>query len=1128
VSTLNYAVRALDYIATPFVPPGGGAGVRSTSTSGVSDSQSATRAIPVPAGIQIGDTVVAAIELWDSTATNPTLVTPAGAWTLIVNYASTTDGFQKLKVWLKPILVGEPPSTWSFTGLGNHFSQGAALCLTGLNNASLLDGTVHLAQTASGTSLPANTKTTTAADAVIHVMTGENSSTATPPTSFTEDQDGNYLKINHKIQTSAGTETISSGSVSASTLLLGSLFGLKPVVSASPLTVNPTAITSAEAFGTAVVIGPQTASPTGIASAEAFGTPQPSPPFVASIAGSGVSQYPADQYGQPILIKGDVVWAFPVNAGRWGGTYQSVFTNYLDTRLTQNFNLVMIGALGSTQNGGPSDTGTTYDGVSPWAAGVKGSLNDPYWQRIDYFIDEAAVRGMTVLLNVAYSYDMDNAALNGATAAQYTSYGTALGNRYKNKPNLVWGVGGDYFDGQITQLNNLFNAIKATGDTHLISVQNYPETTSRKDISTNSTNSTGTSWSNWNFVYSYNVTYDGVDYAYDEASPICVIWGDGHFYQNSTGDRKVYRDLTWWAYSSGARGHIHGSEGIWNWGSTAASNLTENVAATDLPNIWKAFTGMKGWHKLASDTNSSFVTSGRGTHAAALSSGGGGGQYDSADPQDQYVSAGVAADGSIAVLYFPVNKTVTVTPTELTSPYNVRWVDPTNGTSTPQAVSSTYTPTGSNALGGADWLLVFETASAPTGIASSEAFGAPTATQGTGSTNTSPTGISSAEAFGTAVRTSTLAVSTTGITTVEAFGTQAASATLTTSPTAITSAEAFGTQAANASLTSSPTGISTAEAFGTAARTSTLTASPTGVASAEQFGTPNAGNALVLQPTGIPSAQALGVPAATVPISAQPVGITTAEQFGTSAAGGTLATQPIAVGSGEAFGSAAMSGLLSASPTGISSAEALGLPTRSGLLGTQPTGIGSGEAVGQPVGSFGALSTSPTGVPTQEAFGAVEALSAGQTSPDAIPSAEAFGTPSRTSTLTSGPQGIASAEQFGIDSSGTVLTTQPTGIPSAQAMGTPATSGVVHAQAVGISSAEGLGAPAIILTVQLSPAGVVSEEAFGALTATGGVPATFRDLELSVGLVGNRYSPGGTGSNRFLTSIEGNAKEGLV
>ena len=169
------------------------------------------------------------------------------------------------------------------------------------------------------------------------------------------------------------------------------------------------------------------------------------------------------------------------------------------------------------------------------------------------------------------------------------------------------------------------------------------------------------------------------------------------------------RDLAWWALSSGSRGYIYGSEATWQWGSGALAAVTSgNFPGTDQPVIWDTFEALTGWHLLRPDTNNSLLTAGpRSPHAAALTSGGGGGEYNSADPQNGYVTAGVTADGSLAVVYFPVDTTVTVNPAELVGSYEVFWVDPASGTTTAESVASTYSPTGTNSLGGADRVLVF-------------------------------------------------------------------------------------------------------------------------------------------------------------------------------------------------------------------------------------------------------------------------------------------------------------------------------------------------------------------------------------------------------------------------------------
>jgi len=181
-----------------------------------------------------------------------------------------------------------------------------------------------------------------------------------------------------------------------------------------------------------------------------------------------------------------------------------------------------------------------------------------------------------------------------------------------------------------------------------------------------------------------------------------------------------------------------------------------------------------------------------------------------------------------------------------------------------------------------------------TGIASSEAFGTPTATAGT--VQVSPQGIASGEAFGSPTLTPGAVTATaTGIASAEAFGTASLSATATVSPTGIASAEAFGSATLTAgSVTVTATGIASEEAFGTATvQAGSVTATATGIGSAEAFGT-------------------AAVTAVTPTVT--PDGVLSQEAFG------TLTLQP---------------GLATVSPEAILSAEALGTPEMR-VPGTDP------------------------------------------------------------------------------------------------------------------------------------------------------------------------------------------------
>jgi Protein of unknown function (DUF4038) len=85
------------------------------------------------------------------------------------------------------------------------------------------------------------------------------------------------------------------------------------------------------------------------------------PPFVTSVGPTG--RYFLDQYGKPILVKGDSPWALmtrlsPQQAEVW----------FAD-RQRQGFNAAIISLIGASANGGPSDDGATVDGLVPFVDG---------------------------------------------------------------------------------------------------------------------------------------------------------------------------------------------------------------------------------------------------------------------------------------------------------------------------------------------------------------------------------------------------------------------------------------------------------------------------------------------------------------------------------------------------------------------------------------------------------------------------------------------------------------------------------------------------------------------------------------------------------------------------------------
>ncbi len=433
--------------------------------------------------------------------------------------------------------------------------------------------------------------------------------------------------------------------------------------------------------------------------------------------GHGGPGYFHDQFGSPRMVLGDAPWAITGNAGRWnGGDWKSDYDTYLANRASQGFTIIYTKLLSSTQDGGAFDNGSTWDGVNPFTATADpaSGMNDAYWERIDYMIASALGQGITMFLNiVGHSYDMASGTLAGWSNAQYEDYGTLIGQRYGSAANVVWLNCDDYFGTFDPQVDTLINSLRQAGAAQPLAIENMAESTSRRTLDTNDVLTLGAGNATFNWVYSYNVTYLGTEFAYQEESPIPAIWGDGYFYENqgTAAEELLMRSLAWWALSSGARGIITGSEAIWQWGSGAlAASSAEHWFTSVAGAIRAAYEALPGWNELVPDISSELVTSGRGTHATSYADGGNGGAYTGST--DSYVTASRTLDSgpgsSLAVIYLSHASTIGINETMMVPGYVAHWLDPATGAKTAAPAGRSYTSPGPNSAGGPDWVLVLQ------------------------------------------------------------------------------------------------------------------------------------------------------------------------------------------------------------------------------------------------------------------------------------------------------------------------------------------------------------------------------------------------------------------------------------
>lgn len=441
-----------------------------------------------------------------------------------------------------------------------------------------------------------------------------------------------------------------------------------------------------------------------------------------------------DQHGQPRLLVGEDNWAVLANGGAWNsGDYQSAWNTYFTQRAAQGYNAVEVVWCSFPQPDASfiNNDGRDWDGTWPFATTMDPTTApvSTFWARRDAFFATAARYGFTVVCNTSTTWLSNTSPAAPAqaswTTGQWQAFGTFLGNRYKDTPNILWIVGDDYFGEIDTQLSAWLTSLRATGDNHLVSIQLYQEGTSRQDLFDLTKDPLAFCvHAQYEWCYSYNVSYDSIEKAQnytptgsdDVQHVVPPVWGDGSYLSSGVAggqtDVRLERQLIWWALSSGAAGVSTGDNAVWGWPSTAAAAVTGISFYTSvMPAIASAFSGLPEWWKLAPDTSSLLVTAGRGTHASPITSGGSGTPYTA--NTDSYVTASRTPDtgsgSALAVIYCAQAMSITIDQSKMRSGYTVTWLDPVNGATFAGTPGSTYNSTtarGNNSAGDPDWVLV--------------------------------------------------------------------------------------------------------------------------------------------------------------------------------------------------------------------------------------------------------------------------------------------------------------------------------------------------------------------------------------------------------------------------------------
>jgi hypothetical protein len=433
-------------------------------------------------------------------------------------------------------------------------------------------------------------------------------------------------------------------------------------------------------------------------------------------------RYLVDQNNKPFRIQGDSAQSLIANL-----TYPEAQV-YFSDRQAKGFNTININLL---EHKFAVRAPANRNGDQPFTSpGDFSKPNESYFAFADSIIDLAASKGMLISLAPMYL------GVNGGDEGWWVTldadansqsicydFGLYIGNRYKNRKNILWVIGGDYMPASGTEgevrLHKFMEGIKAAGATQLwagdwnfgtISTDE-PAFASSMDL---------------NAVYTYgNAGKSGATYvearkAYFYSPPRpAYLKETGYESENwAEGDPASIRKYTYRAIFGGCTaGAFFGHRDIWefatnkwwsgfNFGHAPWQSALDSAGTFDMVRLGQLLDALP-WFDL--------VPSGlAGTKNFVRQMGG---SFEEAD----YVTAMATADAKLLLAYAPPtgksSLTLTVDLAFLSGSARARWFDPASGKYTdisPNPLANrgamSFTIPGRNAAGATDWVLVLQVA----------------------------------------------------------------------------------------------------------------------------------------------------------------------------------------------------------------------------------------------------------------------------------------------------------------------------------------------------------------------------------------------------------------------------------
>ena len=411
-------------------------------------------------------------------------------------------------------------------------------------------------------------------------------------------------------------------------------------------------------------------------------------------------RYLEDANGRPFLIQGDTAWSLI------GQLTREDAVRYLDDRRERGFNTILVSLLENEYSSNPP--ANAY-GERPFHDQRLVSLlpfltfadyskpNEAYFAHADWVLRQAAERGFLVLLAPSYvgccsDGWYDEMVTNGPYRLR--QYGEYLGRRYRDFTNILWVHAGDASPPR-EPVRAIAEGIREY-DTRALHTAHGGQPAVLEYWQ-------GEPWFQVNNVYTYGPVYAAAleQYAQPERMPFFLSESAYENEHDATEER--LRTQAYQAMLSGASGQVFGNNPIWHF---------DGPGLYSAPVTWQEALGSRGaqsmthlhdllatvpWWQLEPDSDHRLLTDGLG-------------------PEEERAVAARTADRSLAIVYLPKSREITVDLAQLAGPeVAARWYDPADGSFTtvngspfPSTGPRQFSPGSGNSAGFGDWVLVLE------------------------------------------------------------------------------------------------------------------------------------------------------------------------------------------------------------------------------------------------------------------------------------------------------------------------------------------------------------------------------------------------------------------------------------